>query len=219
MAASKLMADFNKKLIDLEAKVIGHGETIEALQYTTKRIKSQREENKNEIKKEQANLSVKVDTLMVMLTYICNTMKITPNQIPQNNEATQHLNSPYSSNLLDSHEKPESPKTCSTPNQENSNTNFENRQLRNPYTNMSFSNQYPFFALSIATYQRRAKLELSKFGGNENFYVAWVNKVEEYFKIYDIDNDDEKIRDASMKMEGETYNWYMWWKKTTRGMR
>ena len=44
--------------------------------------------------------------------------------------------------------------------------------------------------------------------------VAWIKKAEEYFEIYDINDDDEKLRHASLKMEGEAYNWYMWWKKT-----
>lgn len=138
-----------------------------------------------------------------------------PNQIPQNNEATQHLNSPDSSKSLDSHERPESSKISSTFNPESSNTNVQNRQLWNPYTNMLFSNQHPLFTATIATYQRRTKLELSKFDGNKKCSFAWFNKAKEYFEIYDIDNDDEKIRHASMKMEGEAYNWYMWWKKTT----
>jgi len=30
-----------------------------------------------------------------------------------------------------------------------------------------------------------------------------------------MDNDDEKIRHASMQMEGGAYNWYSWWIKTT----
>ena len=42
--------------------------------------------------------------------------------------------------------------------------------------------------------------------------VAWLNKAEEYFDIYDINSDDEKIKYASMKMEGETCNWFMRWK-------
>jgi hypothetical protein len=54
---------------------------------------------------------------------------------------------------------------------------------------------------------------LSKFDGNEKQGVAWFNKAEEYFEIYGIYNDDEKIRYASMQLEGDAYNWYMWWKK------
>ena len=79
------MVDFNRRLLDLEAKVTGEGEKIEALQNTTKRIESQLEQNKNEFEKDQTDLLVKVDQAMVMLTYICNNMKITPDQLPQNN--------------------------------------------------------------------------------------------------------------------------------------
>jgi len=42
---------------------------------------------------------------------------------------------------------------------------------------------------------------MPKFDGNEKCSIAWLNKVEEYFEIYDINNDDENIRQASMKME------------------
>lgn len=50
---------------------------------------------------------------------------------------------------------------------------------------------------------------MPKFDGNEKNNVAWINKVEQYFEIYDINDDDEKLRHASMKMEGEAYNLYM----------
>jgi len=76
-------------------------------------------------------------------------------------------------------------------------------------------NQKPFFTPTVAAYQRRAKLELSKSGSNEKCSVAWFNKAEQYFEIYGIDNDEEKIRHASMQIAGEVYNWNMWWKKTT----
>lgn len=109
-----------------------HDEKIKILQDTTNIIGSQLKENKKEFKKDQRDLSSKVDQAMVMLTYICDSMKITPDQIPENNEAIQHLNSPDSSNLSNSHEKPESPKTSSTPNQGNSSTNVQNRKLWNP---------------------------------------------------------------------------------------
>jgi hypothetical protein len=50
---------------------------------------------------------------------------------------------------------------------------------------------------------------------NEKQGMAWFNKKEEYFEIHGINNDDEKIKYASMQLEGDTYNWYMWWKKTS----
>lgn len=80
----------------------------------------------------------------------------------------------------------------------------------------TFTNQHPFFTQPLATYQLRAKVEMPEFDGNKKSNVEWINKAEEYFEIYDINDDDEKLRHASMKMEGEPYNWYMWWKKTTR---
>ena len=176
MSSSVLMANFNKKLIDFEAKVTRHGEKIEALQDATKRIESQLEQNKNEFKKNQENLSCKVDQAMVMLTRICDKLKITPDRILQNNEATQHLNSPDSPNSSDSHEKPESPKASSIPHQQNSNTNFQNMQLWNQFSNIQLVNQYPLFTPAVATYQQREKLELSKFDDNKKCSVAWFIK-------------------------------------------
>jgi len=61
----------------------------------------------------------------------------------------------------------------------------------------------------------RAKLELSKFDVNEKQGVAWFNKVQECFEIYNIYNDNKKFKYASMQLEGDTYNWYLWWKKSS----
>jgi len=79
---------------------------------------------------------------------------------------------------------------------------------------MIVPNQFPPYANQTIFYPPRAKLELSKFNGNEKQGVAWFNKVEEYFDIYGISIDDEKLWYASMQLEGNAYNWYMWWKKT-----
>lgn len=100
------MTDFNKKLMDLEIKVNKHAKKIEECQDTIKRIESQLEHNNNEFKKDHAILSDKVDRnhnaasithdeAMAMLTYICDKLKITLDQIPQNNKATQYPNSSY----------------------------------------------------------------------------------------------------------------------------
>ena len=58
-----------------------------------------------------------------------------------------------------------------------------------------------------------AKIELSKYNGSEDQYVAWLNKAKEYFDIYNIQCDAEKVKYASMHMEGYVYNWYLWWKR------
>jgi len=44
--------------------------------------------------------------------------------------------------------------------------------------------------------------------------VAWINKAEEFFCIHKIHSDDDKIKFASMQLEGRAYNWYMSWKIT-----
>ena len=52
----------------------------------------------------------------------------------------------------------------------------------------------------------KAKIELSKYNGSEDQCVAWLNKEEEYFEIYNIQSDKEKVKYASMHMEGYAYN-------------
>ena len=64
-------------------------------------------------------------------------------------------------------------------------------------------------------YQIRVKLELPKFDGDEKQCIAWINKTEEYFDIHNIQYDSEKIKYAAMQLEGNAYNWYMWWKTTS----
>ena len=58
----------------------------------------------------------------------------------------------------------------------------------------------------------RAKIEISKYNGSDNQYVAWFNKTEEYFNIYNVTTDEDMIKYASMYLEGNAYNWYLWWK-------
>ena len=119
-------------------------------------------------------------------------------------EHNQQNNSADSGNSEEHHEKTDTPH-----HHEDSNADSQNKQLWD-----AFGKQYPLLVPPLA-YHRKAKIELPKFDGNEKNSVAWLNKAEEYFEIYDIDSDDEKIKHAPMKMEGEAYNWYMWWKKTT----
>ena len=62
-------------------------------------------------------------------------------------------------------------------------------------------------------YPPKEKIELSKYNGSEDQCVAWLNKGEEYFDIYNIKSDEEKVKYVSMHMEGYAYNWYLWWKR------
>ena len=62
-------------------------------------------------------------------------------------------------------------------------------------------------------YPPKAKIELSKYNGSEEHCVAWLNKAKEHFDIYNIQSDEEKVKYASMHMEGYAYNWYLWWKR------
>ena len=62
-------------------------------------------------------------------------------------------------------------------------------------------------------YLPKAKIELLKYNGSEDQCVTWLNKAEEYFDIYNIQYDKEKVKYALMYMEGYAYNWYLWWKR------
>ena len=62
-------------------------------------------------------------------------------------------------------------------------------------------------------YPRKEKIELSKYNGSEDHYVAWLNKEEDYFDIYNIQSDEEKVKYVSMYIEGYAYNWYLQWKR------
>jgi hypothetical protein len=78
-----------------------------------------------------------------------------------------------------------------------------------PYnSNPQTSSQYQHLMI----YPPKAKIELSKYNGSDNQCVAWFNKTEEYFQIYNITTDEEKVKYASMFLEGTAYNWYIWWK-------
>ena len=82
--------------------------------------------------------------------------------------------------------------------------------------------EVPFFnILSISIpqtlgYQIRVKLELFKFDGNEKQCIAWINNAKEHFDIHNIPYNSKKIKYAAMQLEGNAYNWYMWWKTTTQ---
>jgi hypothetical protein len=63
----------------------------------------------------------------------------------------------------------------------------------------------------LLIYPPKAKIELSKHNGGDNQCVAWFNKTEEYFHVYNITTNEEKFKYTSMYLEGTTYNWYLWW--------
>ena len=51
-------------------------------------------------------------------------------------------------------------------------------------------------------YPPKEKIELSKCNRSEDQCVAWLNKAEEYFDIYNIQFEEDKVKYASMHMEG-----------------
>ena len=44
--------------------------------------------------------------------------------------------------------------------------------------------------------------------------TTFINKAKEYLYIHNIHYDGEKIKYASMHLEGNAYNWYLWCKNT-----
>ena len=74
---------------------------------------------------------------------------------------------------------------------------------------MSSSNAY------TQGHQIWVKVKLPKYDGDERQCIAWINKSKEYLNIHNIHYEGEKIKYASMHLEGNTYNWYLWWKNTT----
>ena len=62
----------------------------------------------------------------------------------------------------------------------------------------------------------QVKVKLPKYDGDERKCIAWINKAEEYLDIHNIHYEGEKIKYASMHLEGNAYNWYLWWKNTAR---
>ena len=62
----------------------------------------------------------------------------------------------------------------------------------------------------------RVKVELPKYERDERQCIAWINKAKEYLDIHNIHYDDKKIKYAFMHLEGNAYNWYLWWNNTAR---
>ena len=59
-------------------------------------------------------------------------------------------------------------------------------------------------------YPLREKIEFPKYNKSDDQCVAWLKyKVDEYFNIYNIVRDGEKVKYASMHLEGHSYNWYI----------
>ena len=78
-----------------------------------------------------------------------------------------------------------------------------------PSNHKSKDNQYHPYIV----YPPKEKIEFSEYDGSEDQCVSWLNKVE-YFDIYNITSNEEKVKYESIHMEGYAYNWYMWWKET-----
>ena len=52
----------------------------------------------------------------------------------------------------------------------------------------------------------QVKVKWPKYEGDERQCIAWINKAEEYLDIHNIHYEGEKIKYASMHLEGNAYN-------------
>ena len=92
----------------------------------------------------------------------------------------------------------------------NSNMSLSSSSSSEPPSNRKAKgNQYRPYIV----YPPKAKIELLKYSWSEDQCVSWLNKAKEYVDIYNSQSNEEKVKYASMHMEGYAYNWYLWWRR------
>jgi len=58
----------------------------------------------------------------------------------------------------------------------------------------------------------KIKIDIPKFDDEDDHEgIIWINKLERYFDIYQIHNEEEKINIASMHLEILASDWFLWW--------
>ncbi|KOM49382.1 hypothetical protein LR48_Vigan08g020900 [Vigna angularis] len=60
----------------------------------------------------------------------------------------------------------------------------------------------------------RRRVELPSFDGAEP--LSWLNRVERFFNIQKVSNDEEKVEIAYVSMEGSAAYWFTFWKEKAR---
>ena len=150
--------DFDKRLVDLEGTVARHSNDIKKLQDRTNRIERQIWLNHSEATENHSQA-------MQKMTELCDKISQTQRPIFPNMEHNQHNNSTDSGNSEEHHEKTDSPH-----HHEDSNADSQNKQLWN-----AFSNQSPFLVPQLE-YHRQEKIELPKFDGNEKIALHGLIK-------------------------------------------
>jgi hypothetical protein len=84
--------------------------------------------------------------------------------------------------------------------------------------NSSLQPQYSSNMSSFNNVIHKVKLDILKFDGEDNREgTRWINKVENYFSMHHISDDDDKINIASMYLEKTTCDWFLWWDSKCRG--
>jgi hypothetical protein len=65
----------------------------------------------------------------------------------------------------------------------------------------------------------KAKIIVPEFdGSNAREATRWVNKIEQYFRYYQISDDEEKINVASIHMKDFAYDWFLWWREKSKSL-
>ena len=61
---------------------------------------------------------------------------------------------------------------------------------------------------------QKFKKELSKYDDKDHRgFIVWINKMDEIFESNPTLREWKKVMKASNSLEGETYDWYLWWSK------
>ena len=74
-----------------------------------------------------------------------------------------------------------------------------------PPCNKTRGNQYQHYVV----YPPKEKIQMSKYSGNDEQRIVWLNNTEEYFDIYNITTNIEKVKYASMHLENHAYKVYV----------
>jgi hypothetical protein len=48
--------------------------------------------------------------------------------------------------------------------------------------------------------------------------TRWVNKIKQYFRYYQISNDEENINVASIHLKEFAYDWFLWWREKSKSL-
>ena len=66
----------------------------------------------------------------------------------------------------------------------------------------------------------KVKFDLPRFDGvNNRDVIRWIDQIEKYFEMYNINGDDDKLNVAAMYMDKTACDWFLWRDSTMKGGR